>query len=326
MDAILNIHVIDPKNLGDCLSSPLEYFQFPGFQVEHLDVGDIRSFLQSPEEPGSIHDLVTAIADRGAKAHVILGGGGLLAKQFQDVIQGIFKQIVQPTGGTAIAWGVGQQAYKLGTTTQSIDQRRDEIRQTIEQFPYDNYVKGWDLVGVRDDGVAYDWVPCASCMHPAFDRDYAIEHDFVVYSHGKFELKLKGFPQLSHTETSMERVLAFLGSGETVLTSSFHGAYWATLLGRKVLAFPFTSKFMTLKHPIGIYPDPRWQIPRWRWRPFTETFLNKLVFELKFSKRYRCQTRHWQQYLDRTQIFPEALSECRQRNQEFYHRILEYLG
>jgi len=326
MDAIFNIHVIDQKNLGDCLSSPLEYFQFPGFQVEHLNLLDVLHGLKHPRAPSPIRGLLATIAERNAKAHVILGGGGLLAPQFQEAIQQIFSQIVQPTGGAAIAWGVGQQAYKLGGANQTLDQRRDQIRQEIEQFPYDNYVKDWDLVGVRDAGIAQNWVPCASCMHPAFDQDYAIEHDFVVYSHSKFELKLDGFPRLSHAETSMERVLAFLGSGDTVLTSSFHGAYWATLLGRKVLAFPFTSKFLTLKHPIGLYPDPRWRIPSWRWRPFTETFLNKLIFELKWSKKYRPQTSNWQNYLDRTQSYPQALEECRQRNQEFYLRVLKFLG
>ena len=113
------------------------------------------------------------------------------------------------------------------------------------------YLDGVDLVGIRDYDVGLPWVPCASCMHPEFDRPRSPKHEVVVFSHKKFRLNIKGLPTFTNKEVDFRAVLDFLGSGETILTSSFHGAYWGTLLGRKVLAFPFSSKFFWLKAPSG---------------------------------------------------------------------------
>ena len=43
------------------------------------------------------------------------------------------------------------------------------------------------------------------------------------------------------------KTIEFIGSGDVVVTNSYHGAYWATLLGKVVVAFPWASKFYGLK-------------------------------------------------------------------------------
>ena len=51
----------------------------------------------------------------------------------------------------------------------------------------------------------------------------------------------------------------FVGSGAKVVTNSYHGAYWAMLLGRKVvLAAPYSSKFHHYRHPPEISEDRSW--------------------------------------------------------------------
>ena len=56
----------------------------------------------------------------------------------------------------------------------------------------------------------------------------------------------------------MNEKIAFIGSCETIVTNSYHGIYWALLLGKKVISVPFASKFY------GISPDlthcPPWDI------------------------------------------------------------------
>lgn len=43
-------------------------------------------------------------------------------------------------------------------------------------------------------------------------------------------------------------VIDFIASGETIVTSSYHGVYWAQLLGRRVICLPYNDKFETFQH------------------------------------------------------------------------------
>ena len=115
----------------------------------------------------------------------------------------------------------------------------------------------------------------------------------------------------------MEKVLDFLGSGETVLTSSYHGVYWATLLGRKVLAFPFSSKFYTLKHKPNMYPVELWLRKK-------KSFIERLNFRYK-NKFYFPSTNSWQSLLKDSQSYPESLEECRHKNQLYYSKVMEFM-
>lgn len=287
MNSVVNCYVIDPDNIGDLLSSPINYFKFPTHQFEQAD---IRSL-----------DLASL-----NNKHIIVGGGGLLAPRFLDHIS----QLASLKGrGKLIAWGVGQQLY--GTFDAN----------DIEGFDYSSYLEDFDLVGIRDFGLNYNWVPCVSCMHPAFEKKRDIKHEFVVFSHKKFQLKIDNFPRLTNQHDSIESVLDFLGSGETVLTSSYHGAYWATLLGRKVLAFPFTSKFHTLKHSLGIYPVKKWRQDAKRFY-----FFKKLIYEFKYKNKFSCSTGGWQDFLGSCHSYPDSLQECRDRNHWYYSQVLDLLS
>lgn len=238
--------------------------------------------------------------------HVIIGGGGLLFDHFLPQIAALQ---ATPRRGQRIVWGAGQQTYAL--------HRLGDYR----QFDYRPYLANCDLVGVRDNDVPWPWVPCASCMHPAFDQPRPPQHEIVVFSHKKFQIEMPGLPHLTHTETDFETVLNFLGSGETILTSSFHGAYWGTLLGRKVLAFPFSSKFASLRHRPTLYPLKTWSNTRWRLG-----FRSKTFFELTYKNKYRCTTQGWQDLLPQTQAYPDSLAECRAANQAFYNQVMDRLG
>jgi len=52
-----------------------------------------------------------------------------------------------------------------------------------------------------------------------------------------------------------------LGSGETIITNSFHGAYWALLMGRKVLIYvPWCSKFVTFPVWLASCGEDDWEV------------------------------------------------------------------
>ena len=286
MTVITNYHVTDSHNIGDLLSSPLQYFDFPGYTCQTRDIRTIN--FENVEE-----------------SHAVIGGGGLLFRRFLKHI----KAINGTPSGKHILWGAGQQSY--GTDAK-----------TLPTFDYHPYIANSDLIGIRDDRTNHTWVPCVSCMHSAFDKPRTAKHEFVVFSHKKFQLDFPRLPRMTNETTNLEEVLDFLGSGDTILTSSFHGAYWGTLLGRKVLAFPFSSKFFTLRHQPTLYPAQRWSQVRWR----LSVFGKALYTSRHTGDKHACETKNWLQYVGKCQAYPDSLEECREQNRWFYDRVMGILS
>ncbi|TVU55417.1 MAG: hypothetical protein EA414_01850 [Arthrospira sp. PLM2.Bin9] len=303
MNTIVNYHVIDPKNIGDLFSSPVNYFEFPGYEVIKRD---IRTLDNSPplEDPESL-----------LNHHAIVGGGGLMFDRFLPNFQ---RLQAGKNGNSLILWGAGQQVYQLknsGLTDGSHSPYNNNI------FDYTPYLKDFNCIGIRDYNQGYDWVPCVSCMDKVFDKEYSIQEEFVVFSHKKFQLKIDSFPRMTNEGNNFEEIISFLASGETILTSSFHGAYWGTLLGRKVLAFPFTSKFLTLKHPVAMYPGIHWKQPKREIK-----ILGKTLYQRFDESKFLCSTDNWRSHLKHCQSYPESLQECRDRNNWFYQQVMNHLN
>lgn len=193
----------------------------------------------------------------------IVGGGGLF---FFDSL----RYLCENHPGPKIGWGLGSNQHGS------------------DQISYPDYISSFCLLGVRDWGTPFYWVPCASCMHDCFDQHYEIEHDVVVYEHYKQKLGLN-LPTLAN-DRSFTDVVKHLGAGKVVLTNSYHGMYWATLLGRGVIAFPFSSRFYGMKH-----------VP------------------------VLCGKEDWMANVPKVREYPEALSECRQANVDYYQRVKELI-
>lgn len=145
-----------------------------------------------------------------------------------------------------IAWGVG----------------------TLQGFPlswkYTRARRLCDLVGSRDySDQRYSKSPCVSCLAPHFDSPTNPVHDAVFYYHAGKTLKQKikipdTMPKLSNNCDTLEEALDFISSGKTVISNSYHGVYWALLMGRKVICIPFSKKF-------SAYPEnPHYSTPK-RW-------------------------------------------------------------
>ncbi|MCY7283268.1 MAG: hypothetical protein LH679_07455, partial [Cyanobacteria bacterium CAN_BIN43] len=115
MNSIINMHVIDPQNIGDLLSAPIHYFPFPGYEKSSAD---LRSISADP-----------------LSSNLIVGGGGLLFPRFLEPIQQLAEM---RSRGKLIAWGMGQQTYG------AINQK------SIQSFNYSEYLDRFDLVGIRD--------------------------------------------------------------------------------------------------------------------------------------------------------------------------------
>lgn len=189
------------------------------------------------------------------------------------------KGIRRKPGALHIAWGVG----------------------TVQSWPLSRkYARAralCDLVGSRDRGDnRYAYAPCPSCMAPGFDSPPTPEHDIVFYSHagktaGQGVTIPADIPSLSNHAPSLEASLAFIASGRTVVSNSYHGVYWALLMGRRVIAVQFSNKF-------GHYHES----------PFIST------------------PRRWLADRDRGIARPGMLSECRDATQVFKARVAALIG
>lgn len=200
-----------------------------------------------------------------ASSTVIFGGGGLF----------YFRRPLWKRWNTAkikIGWGLGT--------------NEDQLNPSAE---VDDMVSTFRLWGQRDVIPGKEWVPCSSCMSDLFTRNYKITRDVVAYENAPIPLNLK-IPTMTNLQ-SFESIIPFLGSADTVISSSYHGAYWATLLGKKVITVGDSSKYHTMKHPSLHF------------------HLKAFNFgSIKGARRY-----------------PEALNECRKANVSFYNKVLEVL-
>ena len=210
--------------------------------------------------------------EKFADAPVIIGGGGLLNPAMSERLERVVLRRTAPS----VLWGVGTNVH----------------RETKASYP--NYLGHAGLVGLRDFGNPFEYVPCPSCLHPAFGGKFPVHHDFVIYEHSHHTIGIEpSAPRMANNEPKerMEAVLRFLASGDLVITNTYHGCFWAMLLSRRVLVYrPFSSRFFYFKP--------------------------KVVF---------CDGDNWRAKAKETIRTIGYLEECRAINTRFAARVLEFL-
>lgn len=207
------------KNVGDANCAPLKYFDIPGREKFFHDLGEI--------------------AGPPLGADIIVGGGGVL--YYRRTVLNLLS--VRPKQ-KVIFWGGGTNTHFASST-----------------LNYPEEMNQFDLVGTRDWNAGFEWVPCPSCMSPLFDnarRDKSVE--VAVFEHWKHSLPVAlDAPRMRNWDVSLAKVVEFMAPVDILLTNSYHGVYWGNILGCRVIAFPFSSKFHFMKHP------PSFCIDKSRW-------------------------------------------------------------
>jgi hypothetical protein len=300
-------HRRDVNNVGDMASMPLQYFMKPD-QYQVVDVTDIHRQNFDHRLP------------------MILGGGGLFGNDFMgDVAESVLTQPDRESlqALSAVTWQPHNSRYHdLGREFH--DHLQDLVARTLERMPRDHgprYVWGaghnsdvsetkikysrhlseYRMVGLRDWFGADSrtrWTPCASCMHPALQKTYTVTNDVIWFEHKKRLIKDFGddsIPRFVNTGNNIEQTIALLGSANIVLTNSYHGAYWATLLRRKVIVVqPWSTKFRFMRFPPAQIADLR----KSSWRDVAET----------------------------AEIYPDALDLCRTATQQYWQDLQRNLS
>jgi len=300
-------HRIDANNVGDMASQPLQYFLSPD-DYDTIDVTDRHN------------------SNWSARLPLILGGGGLFGNDFiGDVCESILtlpdRQRLHDLG--ASTWQTINPTLKP-LARRFNDQLQLLISQTLERIPthsspryiwgaghnsenlngdkikYSRYLSEYRMVGLRDwhgEDSRYRWVPCASCLHPAFDRKYTVRNEVIWFEHKKRMFKDFGddsIPRFVNSGNNIEQTIELLASARVILTNSYHGAYWGTLLGRKVIVMDaWSTKFNFMRH--------------------APMLLNS-------------RKQHWRDCVDQAPVYPNALEQCRLANHDFWQELIENIG
>jgi hypothetical protein len=261
---IAAIHLRGTGNTGDLECGPERYFSFEPHRIQPVD-----TFHVIEKDP--------------SQDVYMFGGGGMFTRRLIKAFQWS-KDGDKPF----IVWGAGLAKKTL--------QEPDE---------YPEWLDNALAVGVRDWDKGRRWVPCASCMSTDFDDLPTPRYRAVIYDHKDKHVPLHPtkVPRMDNFfHHDLRSVLEFLAHGEMVLTTSYHGVYWATLMGRRVVAWPWSTRFNYFKHPPLLGHD--------------------------FEKDL--QGHQSDEYIDylfpKATPYPEALAECRQANLEFHKHVMSVLG
>ena len=204
---------------------------------------------------------------------IIFGGGGFLE---QDYFKDYMNVLLEAKTKLLVGWGIGHNVHGACDILYSSHKYSDKF----------------DLLGVRDSTNYFEWVPCASCMHPIFDKISEVRNKIVIYEHKNFPLRGMNlnFPKMRNGD-DFEEVIEFLGTAELIITNSYRGAYWATLLKRRVIIMqPFSSKFFGFHHPLMV------------------------------ANNFNVED------IDNVPIYPNALKDAREANISFSKKVFEKLG
>lgn len=257
------VHRADPNNVGDLASNPLQYFlqddQYQVVDVTNLGLAQLDDDLPLIVGGGGLiaNDFLDPFMNRLQVQNDILQlrrlfeerwnlcssvNKGLhkeFTEEFRSLIQKYIKQVDKPKNFRAV-WGAGHNS----------EVARDKKGNLFIEYP--NWLVDYDLVGIRDHTESYDWVPCASSMHSALRKKYAIKNDIIWFEHKKQLLKDFGsdpIPRFINSGSNVEQTIELLGSANIILTNSYHGAFWGTLLKKRVIVVgAWSSKFYKMKH------------------------------------------------------------------------------
>lgn len=220
---IYAVHRIDPDNLGDQMCCAMDY-------------SGIRTDITVP----IVLDIHAINNEHLYQAETVLvGGGGLIHGQWTEWLHGL---AYAARRSRLITWGIGVNNHDT------------------ESLVWPKFLDRFELVGLRDYGNPWRYVPDPSVLHVQFPFARCMKPSvpLVNYNHHLKEVWQSDGPFKSNKQPASEflSILEYLASGEIVQTNTFHGAYWALLLGRKVcLVSPNESRMFSFPERLPTSPN-----------------------------------------------------------------------
>lgn len=234
MTKIINIHRKKTPNIGDLVSAPAKYFQSTRNGV-YIDILDC-------ENPDDHTFRLLDSAD-----FLIIGGGGLLEHpKFEKSLL----NLINLYPDKCVIWGAG----------------KNSVGNNISA----DVISNLEHIGVRDYNTKHKWVPCASCLNPYLLKTklnkkmiYKGGVGIVENNSGQnikaiSDFDIENVRRIGNKKTKDIEMFEFILSCDLVVTSSFHAAYWATLLEIPVIGVPTSIKFQTFRHSIPLASNGNW--------------------------------------------------------------------
>lgn len=213
-------HLRNSGNLGDRSCCPRDYF--PDFaQYRAIDCSEVDD-----------------IVPQGAQ--LIVGGGGLFMEHTVHKLQ---------------AWAHKYRLAIWGAGLNHSPRINDRMRQSLQDLFH--FCNG--PIGIRNPVLAeyagVDYVPCVSCMRDEFspltevyEADSRTGWKVLFYEHAHRRFAPEKGERMDNFSPDLNAVLAKFKEAEYVVTNSFHGAYWAQLMDRRVILWQpetFGNRFET---------------------------------------------------------------------------------
>jgi len=276
---IINLKSIDMINAGDRCCSVLDYFDFEDVETETICITTPKEYFSSISEDTKI---------------IIGGGGCFCAEKLMNYLSKICPDKV-------ITWSAGFNSLFSYEKVENINKYNP-----LEKH---KFLSNFRMNGIRDNICGVKLVPCVSCMNSKFDivknSKHLTKEKFIVYSHFNHEqsgdtsriLDL-GYPYLENN-SSLEEIINHIMSGEVVITNSYHGAYWSSLLNKKAIIVPFSTRMLNFNLPNVIIENNIDKLS-------DENYLNNITSNLYNINNY--------------------LDECRNINIEYSKKVSYSLG
>ena len=214
------VNRIDRDNIGDVACCPLSYYS--------------EYFLQYNVLRHDLDYIDWGVVERGDI--VILGGGGVLnvTPSFNIAINKLLDRC-----DTVIGWSVGHNTHN----------HRWGRSEDFEGIDYARFA----LIAIRDFNhpSGLEWLPCPSGLAPELATRAATKRRFGYIAHKDLA---PAFASAEHIDNSfnLADIADYMAGSETVVTYSYHMAYWAQLMGRAVVVVDkFSDKFDYFKYPIA---------------------------------------------------------------------------
>lgn len=226
MKQIVFVNINYQGNAGDFWSTPLRYYNFDGYPVKHIHFMDIWFAIEN-----SSNNQEYLIKD----CLVVIGGGGLITTE-NNFMQITTEYLVK--NNKVIFWGVGSNTFE---------------NPSYDILYHENVV----LSGIRDIvyGLNIDYLPCVSCKHHLFDKNYIEEDAVGIIEHPRHPIVIEGADKINN-QSDIDNIINFLGTKSKIISSTFHGVYWSQLLNKEILYFQTTdttnSKIINMKNRVSI--------------------------------------------------------------------------
>lgn len=231
----------------------------------------------------SAHAIARALRDH---AQCLIVGGSVLNKFGFERDFEFWRHAPAPI----VFWGGG------------IDARDHQSHGVTPQLEDYHQLRAFSLIGLRDDGFGFPWVPCPSCMHPVLDRapEWPTGTGTVIILHHA----LRKAPEIVapialqdpdarvvFSDEPFSHQIQAIREADVVVTNDYHAAYWATLAARRVVAIGDGGRTRRLRHKIATAKPDNWRVAT-----------------------------------DKAKRHVGALDECRQANVDFHERVTRLIG